>query len=90
MDSIRIIGGTPLKGTIQISGAKNAALPLLTACLLTDKTVVLENTPQLADISSMCTLLEQHGVHISQDKNQFSLCAAHIHSTTALMKLFVK
>ena len=51
MDRIRIVGGNPLNGTIPISGAKNAALPLMIASLLTDRTVTLENLPRLADVS---------------------------------------
>ncbi len=62
MDKMRIRGGRPLKGKIRISGAKNAALPLLTASLLTDETLTLGNVPQLADITTMANLLGQHGV----------------------------
>ncbi|MDR3425206.1 MAG: UDP-N-acetylglucosamine 1-carboxyvinyltransferase [Alphaproteobacteria bacterium] len=67
MDSIRIKGGNPLKGKIHISGAKNAALPLLTACLLTDEPLALGNVPNLADIVTMSRLLEQLGVDIGSD-----------------------
>jgi UDP-N-acetylglucosamine 1-carboxyvinyltransferase len=69
MDSIRIQGGTPLKGTINISGAKNAALPLMTASLLTDKPLVLENLPDLADINTMAQLLEKLGTQFSVAQN---------------------
>lgn len=62
MDQIRIRGGNALNGTIRISGAKNSALPLMTAALLTDDTLTLHNVPQLSDIKSLVTLLEQHGV----------------------------
>ncbi|MCW5730039.1 MAG: UDP-N-acetylglucosamine 1-carboxyvinyltransferase [Alphaproteobacteria bacterium] len=62
MDRIRIIGGVPLKGAIQISGAKNAALPLMAASLLTDRPLLLSNVPDLADIATMRHLLAQHGV----------------------------
>lgn len=64
MDQIEIIGGQPLKGNIPISGAKNAALPLMVAALLTDKPLVLENVPDLADIASLQSILEQHGVSV--------------------------
>lgn len=64
MDKMIIRGGTPLKGKITISGAKNAALPLLTASLLTSETLTLRNVPQLADIATMGNLLAQHGVEI--------------------------
>jgi UDP-N-acetylglucosamine 1-carboxyvinyltransferase len=62
MDRIRIIGGVPLKGTIPIGGAKNAALALMPACLLTDGTLTLSNLPHLVDITTMANLLAQHGV----------------------------
>ena len=78
MDKIHIIGGTPLKGTIQISGAKNAALPLMAASLLSREPLVLNNIPGLADIKSMIELLSQHGVTASQDKHQLTLCAKNI------------
>ncbi|HVJ35277.1 MAG TPA: UDP-N-acetylglucosamine 1-carboxyvinyltransferase [Terriglobia bacterium] len=62
MDRIRIRGGRPLQGEIRISGAKNAALPLMATCLLTDEVVRLDNVPDLADINTMTHLLVQHGV----------------------------
>ena len=62
MDRIRIVGGTPLKGIIPIGGAKNAALALMPACLLTDGTLTLSNLPHLVDITTMANLLAQHGV----------------------------
>src|SRR3954454_20803509 len=65
MDKILIRGGVPLSGTIQISGAKNAALPLMAASLLTAETLVLTNVPDLADIRTMANLLVQHGVGIA-------------------------
>ncbi|WP_029007373.1 UDP-N-acetylglucosamine 1-carboxyvinyltransferase [Azospirillum halopraeferens] len=67
MDKIRIRGGRPLSGSIAVGGAKNAALPLMTACLLTDETLVLRNLPILADINTLCNLLLQHGVAIHLD-----------------------
>ncbi|MEQ9815596.1 MAG: UDP-N-acetylglucosamine 1-carboxyvinyltransferase [Azospirillaceae bacterium] len=65
MDRIRIIGGVPLEGTIRIGGAKNAALPIMAAALLTDGPLVLDDVPRLADITSMSRLLIQHGVRLS-------------------------
>ena len=52
MDRIRIVGGAPLNGAIPISGAKNAALPLMIASLLTDETLELDNVPRLADVAA--------------------------------------
>jgi UDP-N-acetylglucosamine 1-carboxyvinyltransferase len=62
LDRIRITGGAPLNGSIPISGAKNAALPLMIASLLTDETLELTNVPRLADISSLLRILGNHGV----------------------------
>ncbi|MYZ49653.1 UDP-N-acetylglucosamine 1-carboxyvinyltransferase [Propylenella binzhouense] len=65
MDSIRIVGGNPLKGAIPISGAKNAALPLMIASLLTPETLTLENVPDLADVGLLKRILANHGVDYS-------------------------
>ncbi|MBM6596717.1 UDP-N-acetylglucosamine 1-carboxyvinyltransferase [Microvirga pudoricolor] len=62
MDRIRIRGGQPLNGTIPISGAKNAALPLMIASLLTEETLELSNVPRLADIASLLRILSNFGV----------------------------
>jgi len=64
MDRIRICGGVPISGEIPISGAKNAALPLMTAALLSEETLTLSNLPHLADITTLANLLVQHGVEI--------------------------
>ncbi len=68
MDRIRIIGGKALSGVIRIGGAKNAALPLMTAGLLTDETLVLSNLPDLVDISTMAHLLAELGADIRLDE----------------------
>ena len=65
MDRIRIVGGNELTGTIPISGAKNAALPLMIASLLTDQTLTLENVPHLADVEQLIRILGNHGVDYS-------------------------
>ncbi|WP_395448110.1 UDP-N-acetylglucosamine 1-carboxyvinyltransferase [Aminobacter sp. UC22_36] len=65
MDRIRIVGGNELTGTIPISGAKNAALPLMIASLLTDDTLTLENVPHLADVEQLIRILGNHGVDYS-------------------------
>ncbi len=64
MDKIRIRGGHALNGKIQIGGAKNAALPLMAASLLTEETLKLAPMPHLADITTMVNLLGQHGVKV--------------------------
>jgi UDP-N-acetylglucosamine 1-carboxyvinyltransferase len=66
VDAIRILGGVPLTGEIVIGGAKNAALPLMAATLLTDQPLTLINMPELVDISTMSNLLRQHGARIDQ------------------------
>ncbi len=65
MDRLRIIGGRPLSGKIVIGGAKNAALKLMCASLLTDETLTLDNVPYLADITTMAKLLVQLGARIT-------------------------
>ena len=67
MDRIQIRGGARLNGVIPISGAKNAALPLMIASLMTDQTLTLENLPRLADVSQMARILGNHGVDYSID-----------------------
>jgi UDP-N-acetylglucosamine 1-carboxyvinyltransferase len=83
MDRIRIVGGRPLKGTIPISGAKNAALPLMAASLLTDKPLTLTNLPALADIKTLTQLLEQHGVKVTTGDHSITMTAAEIPNTVA-------
>jgi UDP-N-acetylglucosamine 1-carboxyvinyltransferase len=67
MDRIQIRGGARLNGVIPISGAKNAALPLMIASLLTDQTLTLENLPRLADVGQLARILGNHGVDYSID-----------------------
>jgi UDP-N-acetylglucosamine 1-carboxyvinyltransferase len=69
MDQIRIRGGRPLSGEILIGGAKNAALPLMAAGLLTEERLVLTNVPRLADIDTMSSLLAQHGIAVDRPVN---------------------
>ncbi len=76
MDRIRIRGGRPLHGDIPIGGAKNAALPLMTAGMLTDERLLLGNVPQLADIATMSALIAQHGVAVEQDGRTLSIGGA--------------
>ncbi len=81
MDSIIIKGGKPLIGEINISGAKNASLPIMAASLLTSKTLTLTNAPKLSDINTMKELLGHHGAKIiSRDKSDGS-CTLEISSS---------
>jgi UDP-N-acetylglucosamine 1-carboxyvinyltransferase len=68
VDKLIIEGGVPLSGEVEISGAKNAALPILTAALLTAEPLVVRNVPHLRDVTTMLTLLGQMGVSISLDE----------------------
>lgn len=97
MDLIRIEGGIPLKGTITISGAKNAALPLMAATLLTEEQVVLTNVPELTDIKTLASLLGQLGVEVRDAVGEenitdqsWSFTAGDILSTTAPYQLVQK
>ena len=86
MDRILIEGGVPLDGLVTISGAKNAALPLMAACLLTDEPLELENVPDLADIASMQRLLQVLGVearHLPGAPGKLTLTCEKVLSTTA-------
>lgn len=83
MDRLAIIGGRPLFGEIAISGAKNSALKLMAAALLTDEPLVIENTPRLADIDTLLKLLAQHGAAQTFDGSTLTLHAKTITSTEA-------
>jgi UDP-N-acetylglucosamine 1-carboxyvinyltransferase len=93
MDRIRITGGVPLNGTIPISGAKNAALPLMIASLLTADRLTLKNVPNLADVNLLARILRNHGVDLAVDGKRpgpaqhigetFHLCARDIVDTVA-------
>ena len=70
MDKLRIKGGKSLAGTVEISGAKNAALPELCAALLTPDAVTLKNVPRLQDVSTMLALLRNMGVQAERSENE--------------------
>jgi UDP-N-acetylglucosamine 1-carboxyvinyltransferase len=100
MDRIRIVGGQRLNGTIPISGAKNATLPLMIASLLTEDTLILENVPRLADVIQLQRILGNHGVDVmiagkraGDDPNQgrtIHISAKDIVDTTAPYDLVSK
>ena len=91
MDKLRMVGGTPLKGEVVIAGAKNAALPILCACLLTDQPVVLRNVPDLQDVRTMLKLLQEIGVTVdfpnADDHSYMVLTAAVIKSSEATYEM---
>ena len=78
MDSIIVRGGNKLVGDVYISGAKNAALPIMTAAILSDKDLVLENIPNLTDITTMVSLLEHIGVECTRSKGGVILNARNL------------
>jgi len=100
MDRIRIVGGRPLVGSIPISGAKNATLPLMIASLLTDETLILDNVPRLADVGLLQRILGNHGVDVmvpgkrlnepQHNGHTLHISAANIVDTTAPYELVSK
>jgi len=67
VDKLRITGGTPLEGTVRISGAKNAALPILAGTLLATRPTTIRNVPHLKDVTTMLSLLQSMGVEVTVD-----------------------
>ena len=100
MDRIRIVGGRPLNGSIPISGAKNATLPLMIASMLTDQTLILDNVPRLADVNLLQRILSNHGVDMmvpgkrpgesQQNGHTIHIVASRIVDTTAPYDLVSK
>ena len=88
MDYFQIRGGTPLQGRIPISGAKNAALPILAATLLTDKVSTLSNVPHLNDITTMVELLGALGADVAIDESMaLQVSAAQLNNQRAPYEL---
>ena len=88
MQKLVINGGNRLMGSIEISGAKNAALPLLACGLLADEPLILSNIPDLADIKTIRSLLEQHGVQVVDiDENTLELDGSQVNNLTAPYEL---
>ena len=83
MDKLLITGGNRLSGEIEISGAKNAALPILCAGLLTSDTIQLSNVPRLHDVATMLKLLHQMGLRSEQDGNHLALNGSAIKNCEA-------
>src|SRR5881394_3021301 len=91
MDKLVIRGGTPLLGTVRISGAKNAALPCMAAALLTEDTVILENIPQVRDIETTRRLLSAMGAEVElgygRAHHRTSICCRKLTSPEASYEL---
>jgi UDP-N-acetylglucosamine 1-carboxyvinyltransferase len=90
MTSFVIEGGYPIQGEIRPIGNKNAALPLLAACLLTDEPVTLHNVPDIGDVSTMLAILQQLGVAVSRQEQSVTLCARHANRTDPDAALFAQ
>ncbi len=88
MEKLKIIGGSRLEGSIECSGSKNAALPILAASILSDKTITFDNLPYLQDITTMFELLGSMGVDIVLDESmQFSVDSSNIKNFEARYEL---
>jgi len=83
VDKLRITGGRPLEGEVRVSGAKNAALPIMCASLLSTRPLALSNVPRLMDVSTMAKLLGQMGVEISRSEGGMTLTGKQIRDPTA-------
>ena len=82
MEQYAIWGGNPLVGEVEIGGAKNAALPILAASLLTDDTVLIDNMPDIRDINVLLDAMKGIGVVVERlGRHQVKINAAHIHTT---------
>ena len=85
-----IEGGYPLHGTVQPIGNKNAALPLLAACLLTDEALTLHNVPEIGDVNTMLAILGQLGVEIDRRGSTMTLNARNVNRTDPNAQLFAQ
>jgi UDP-N-acetylglucosamine 1-carboxyvinyltransferase len=88
MDKLKITGGRPLEGEVRMSGAKNAALPIMCAALLTSKPLTITNVPHLRDVATMAKLLGEMGVRVERSpEGRVALHAAAIKDPTASYEL---
>ncbi len=83
MDQIRIIGGSPLHGVVEVGGAKNSALPILAASLLGGGECIIDHVPQVRDLITMGKLLALLGVEVQTEGHQVILEASHVQSIEA-------
>jgi len=87
MDKLRVTGGRPLEGEVRISGAKNAALPMMCAALLSEQPLRLGNVPRLMDTATMAKLLGQLGAEVERAEDEWILHARKIASPVASYEL---
>jgi UDP-N-acetylglucosamine 1-carboxyvinyltransferase len=87
VDKLRIAGGRPLEGEVRVSGAKNAALPIMCATLLSEHPLKLSNVPRLMDVSTMAKLLAQMGVDVQRNEQDLVLGAKALKNPVASYEL---
>jgi UDP-N-acetylglucosamine 1-carboxyvinyltransferase len=90
MDYLEIVGGNALSGEVTISGAKNAALPIIAATILSDKAVTLTNLPNVVDICTLLKLLSMLGADVAHDKTVATINNGSINSTKAVYEIVSK
>jgi UDP-N-acetylglucosamine 1-carboxyvinyltransferase len=90
MGKFEVEGGLPLKGTVQVGGSKNAALPIICASLLTKEKVILENVPDIEDVHAMIAILKSLGSKISFSKNTLIIESVNLKKSTALPENLIK
>ena len=83
MDKLRITGGRPLEGEVRISGAKNAALPIMCAALLSERALELSAVPRLMDVATMAKLLAQMGVTVERRPHRLQAGEMQVHRPRA-------
>lgn len=87
MSKLVVCGGGPLKGSIRISGAKNSALPVLAACMLSGGQCVLHDVPPLSDVENMCALLDSFGCRVTREGTDVTVDARRLSSGVAPYEL---
>ena len=87
MDYLKIIGGKKLQGSVEITGAKNAALPLLAATILASNNVVISNLPNVVDIKTLLKLLRMLGAKFDHKVNDITINTTELNKTTATYEI---
>ena len=81
MSIFEIEGGVPLRGTVRVSGNKNAILPMIAACILTDQAMILENVPDIIDVRHMLDVIVELGGKVERSGERVSVHLAHVKSS---------
>jgi UDP-N-acetylglucosamine 1-carboxyvinyltransferase len=77
MDALKITGRRRLKGSVNISGAKNAVLPIMAAAMMVDGEVILKNVPNLTDVTAMCTILRELDIAVKRENDILRCSRCH-------------